>query len=327
MKRKIYWGLLMLEAAVCIVVSVMQVVRLDALTSVLAFPYEPLGNMLWALSVSGTLGNLIAIILYAAFSLLPVGYLLFIRKKRQWFQEDWLLVLASGMLFFVLYMMVNPGLLPSVLGIMAKSGMGKGFLGGILTSIFVGYFVLRALRYFREADGGKLAGYMTALLSILNFVFVFIICGGLFYHLVSGLSSLGGTSILGNNTGSQSGVVLSGFFLVLQFCVNALPYALDILVVTFGLRLLNAFMEDPFSEQTSIAGKGLSRICVNALIATVLATIGLNLLQLLFVSNLLVVNGSLVIPVFSLAFVLAALLLSNLLSQTKTLKDENDLYI
>jgi len=322
MKRKIYWGLLMLEAAVCIVISVLQVVRLDALTSVLAFPYEPLGNMLWALSVSGTFGNLIAIVLYAAISLLPVGYLLFIRKRRGWYPEDWLLVLASAMLFFVLYIMINPGLLPSILGMMAKSGMGKGFLGGVLSSIFVGYVVLRVLRYSKEADAGKLAVYLSALLSLLNFVFVFCIFGGLFSSLVSSLSSL-----LGNNADVQSGAGLSGLFLVLQFCVNALPYVLDILVITFGRHLLDAYVQDPFSERTTIAGKRLSRLCINALTATVLATVGFNLLQLLFASTLLVVNGKLVVPVFSLAFVLATLLLSNLLSGTKALKDENDLYI
>ena len=51
------------------------------------------------------------------------------------------------------------------------------------------------------------------------------------------------------------------------------------------------------------------------------------LLQFAFMKTLLVVNGSVQIPILSMAFVLAALLLAQYIKENKQLKDDNDMFI
>lgn len=321
MKRKTYWGLLALEAVACSV-FISQVIHSSALLSVFALPYSLIGDALWAMSSCGIIMSLLAIVIYVVLSLLPVGYLLAIRKKRAWYPEDWLLVLSSLLLFFVIFLMINTGYIPRMVGAMATGSIGKGILGNALNSVFVGYLVLRALRYYKEAKTKQLAKYLSVLLAILNAIFVLCIFGTLLNQLVINISSL-----LGGNTQGPSGIGVSCFFLILQYCVSALPYVLDIVVVTLGISLLKAFGENPYSENTHAASKKISQFCITALMTTVLASMGFNLMQLVFATTLLGMNSVLTIPVFSMAFVLATLFLTSLLSQTKELKEENELYI
>jgi len=98
-------------------------------------------------------------------------------------------------------------------------------------------------------------------------------------------------------------------------------------VVTSGQNLLSELSADRYSEQTAVCAVKLSRICGLALIITVLSTVGLNLLQLVFIRKLSVVSSSVNIPVFSVAFVLAALLLSQFIRENKQLKEDNDMFI
>jgi len=71
----------------------------------------------------------------------------------------------------------------------------------------------------------------------------------------------------------------------------------------------------------------MSKLCTAALITAVLLSIGVNLLTLLLAGSLRVLNISVQIPVLSVTFVLAALLLTRLVAENKQLKDDNDLYI
>ncbi|MCL2631922.1 MAG: hypothetical protein FWD45_02370 [Coriobacteriia bacterium] len=59
----------------------------------------------------------------------------------------------------------------------------------------------------------------------------------------------------------------------------------------------------------------------------ILTNVSFNLLQFLFVKSLVVTNGSVRIPIFSITFVLAALLLTRLTAESKQLKDDNDMFI
>jgi hypothetical protein len=116
-------------------------------------------------------------------------------------------------------------------------------------------------------------------------------------------------------------------FLGLQFAVDALPYLLDVLVVLAAVRLLEELSSDRYSPQSVKAAGELSRLCGKALAATVLSGIAFNLLQLLFAKELMVINTTLQIPVFSIAFVLGVLLVTRFIAENKQLKDTNDLFI
>ena len=160
------------------------------------------------------------------------------------------------------------------------------------------------------------------MLSLLNALFIYLIFGACFSGLLNSIAAL-----KMGNVGNEHLLGASYIFLVLQFIVDALPYAFNVLVVFAALRLLDEMRSDRYCSQTVAAAGQMSRVCAAALVTTVLANIGFNLLQLIFAKSLAVINSSVQIPVFSITFVLAALLLTRLVTENKQLKDDNDMFI
>jgi hypothetical protein len=322
MKQKILVVLLSIEALACVLFCILQTSFTAAFSAVMAFPFEQIGMGLRSLSLSSGLGNAVAIVVYFAASLLPITAALILRKKRRLCAEDGLLVLLSAVLFAVLYIMINPGVISTWTGGVAAQSIGKAILGGMAYSVLCGYFVLRILRLFFNGATEKLVCYMSVMFHLLTVLFVYLIFGAGFNGLLNSI-----TALQAGNVGNEHLLGASYFFLVLQFVVDTLPYAFNVLVVFAALRLLDEMRADRYSAETVAVARKISRICAASLVAMVLANVGFNLLQLLFAKSLTVINSSVQIPVFSITFVLAALLLTRLVTENKQLKDDNDMFI
>lgn len=322
MKRNLYLGLLAAEAAFCIAFAFVKVSFAGVFTTVMAFPFEQIGIALRVLSLSGVGGNAAAIALYTAVCISPVAVLLILRKRRKLFPEDGLLVLLSIVLFAVLYLMTNPGIIRSLTGGTAGLPVGKAILGGAAYSVLCGCFVLRLVRLFCQSGVARLARYMTILLGVAGAILVYMAFG-------SGLSGLMESveALRSGNTGSEGGLWVSYLILVFGYLTDMIPYLLDVVVVLSALRLLDAMRIDRYSEESAAAAECMSRLCVNALSATVFLGIAYNATQLFLMNALRVVNVTVSIPVFSIVFVLAALLLTRFVAENKRLKDENDAFI
>ncbi|MDR0952306.1 MAG: hypothetical protein LBM18_05225 [Oscillospiraceae bacterium] len=321
-RENIFRCFLILEAAVCVALCFVKASLSGAFTAVFAFPFEQIGLALRAISLSGALGNAAALALYILISLLPAGALLLLRKRRRLYVEDWLLAVLSAFLFAALYLMVNPVLIPQTFGKTASGALGKAILGGTAYSIIIGYLILRALRLFKAGTAQKLGRYLAIMLGVLNVLLVYMAFGGQFAALLDSIAAL-----RAGNVGTEDTLGPSYVFLALQYAVNALPYVLDVFVVFAAMKLLREFRRERYSEESVAAAERLSRFCVITLTATTLTNIGFNLLQLLFAGSLRMVNGSVQVPVFSILFVLAALLLTRFFIDGKALKDENDSFI
>ncbi len=212
--------------------------------------------------------------------------------------------------------MINPGRLP-------QSGpAGKLILGGAVYSLICCYCALRALRRFAQGDADRLMRYMSAMLCVLGALFVFLASGARLSALMEAIASL-----RAGNAGNEQLLGTSYWVLGCGFVADALPYALDIMVVFAALRLAEAFRADRYSPETAGAAERLSKICVKALTISVLVSAAYNLLQVLLMDSLHVINVTVSIPALSIAFVLAALLLARLIASAKALKDENDAFI
>lgn len=322
MKRKVFWGLLGIEAAICVLLRIMQASLASVFSTAMAFPFEQIGLLLRALSLSGGLGNAVAIAIYTAASLSPAALLFILRKKRKLYAEDGLLGLLSAVLFAVLYLMINPGIIGAMMGGAAGQPIAKAVLGGMAYSVLCGYLVLRALRLFFHGGVDKLARYMAVMLGLLGVIFVYLAFGAYFGGLLDSI-----TALQTGNVGNEHLLGASYAFLILQFMVDALPYALDILVVFAALGLLDELRTDRYSAEAVAATGRMSRLCTAALAVTVISSTSFNLLQLFFVKSLMVMNISVRIPVLSITFVLAALLLTRFIAENKQLKDDNDMFI
>ena len=322
MKDKIHVGVLAAEALVCVLFCILQTSFVGVFTTAMAFPFEQIGLALRLLSLSGVMGNALAVVLYTAICLSPLAVLLILQRKRKLYMEDGLLVLLSAVLFAVIYLMINPGFISSLNAGSVGQSIGKAVLGGTFYSVLVGYVILRVLRLFYDGVTNKLASYMSVMLVLLNILFVYLIFGAYFSALLGSISTL-----RAGNIGNEHLLGTTYVFLALQFIVNSLPYVFSILIIFAALRLLSEMRKDRFSDKTVAAAEWTSRICATALVATILASISFNLLQLLLVKSLFIINTSVQIPVFSIIFVLATLLFTRLITENKMLKDDNDLFV
>ena len=322
MKRRTFLILLGIEAVLCVVLSIIQVSFSGMFTAAMAFPFEQLGIALRGLSLPGGIGNIAAIVIYTAVSLIPAAGYLILAKKRKLHSEDGLLILLSAVLFAVLYLMINPGVINTFFGKVSELALSKAILGGTVYSVLCGYLILRVLNLCFGSGTEKLQKYMTILLRLLNALFVYVIFGACFSNLLDSI-----TALRAGNTGNEHLLGASYAFLVLQYAADALPYIFNVLVVFTGLRLLGEMQADRYSDESVEAAVKLSRLCGTALAATVLTNIAFNLLQVLFARLLMVINSSLQIPIPSVVFVLAVLLLSRFIAESKQLKDDNDMFI
>lgn len=292
-----------------------------AFAAAAAFPFEQLGLLLRALSLTGRFGNAAALALYAALCLLPVFLMLLCGNKRKLCAEDALLPLVSVLLFLTLYWMTNPGKL-SVLGFpLGQTEVAIGSMLGIcIYSVLAGYAVLRVLRL--AGDAGRMQRLLRALLMLTACVFVWAI----FYAGVGELSdSL--RALKEGNTGRPADLGPSAAFLVLGFLLDALAYVLDIVILFFAMRLVDEMQKDHYAQAAVNAAQTLARFCTRALAALMLANIGFNLAQLACAKWLFHIDSTLQLPVFSALFALAALLLARMTAENRTLKQDSDLII
>lgn len=309
------------EAVVCVVLYVGVAAAPSWLSAAAAFPFEQIGAGLRALSLSGAVGNAVAVVLYAVLSLLPVAGMIVLGRRGQLRGEDTLLAVLSLLLFYVLYGMVNPATLPGWQGL-NDPALAKMALGGAVYALLVSWLVLRLLRKIAGGEGTQIRRWLSTACRILAAVFVFAACGP---ELGTMLDRIAAVQV--GNTGAAEALGLSIGFEVLGYLADALPYLLDVVVLFAALDLLHQLAEDRFAEPAVAAAHRLSRTCVRCLAATVVVSLVYVLLQVICLGGLASLRVTVTFPVLSVGFTLVALLLAQLVGESKQLKDDNDLFI
>ena len=104
--------------------------------------------------------------------------------------------------------------------------------------------------------------------------------------------------------------------------MKATPFALDILIIFGGMKLLEVMKKDKYSEECVAAAEKLAKICIFSLVITMLSGLALNVLQVLLRNQLNDVNLVITIPVFSIMFALIVLLLAKYIRETQKVKQE-----
>ncbi len=122
MKNKLMTAALGAEAALCVLFSALG----GSADAVLSFPLAPMGGWLRRLSLSGSVGNGAATIIYVLVCLIPAALFLFRRMKGKWYPEDLLLLAASAALFYSLYLLINPALAEAQVHGGMSMGIGYG---------------------------------------------------------------------------------------------------------------------------------------------------------------------------------------------------------
>lgn len=309
----------------------------DALWSsgLTGFPFVQIGYGLRFLSLLGGPGNALAVVIYVAISALPLVYLVWLWKRRELFAEDCLLVVLSILTFFTLYYMVNPCLIPGIADFLWSDGGAfyQSLYSGTIYGLLFCYAILRVVRLLKEVQKEALQKYLAILLRVLAVVFVYLAIGACVQNLLAEIENLrAGNTMLVEGWNPFAGLVYSGLevsyaFLVLRCLANMAPFLLDVAVTLAALHLLTVMEKDRYSEESIRASEKLSSLCVTSLSVTVILSAVMNLLQIMFLGELHTVHINVYVPLLSVAFVLAVLLLNRLMGENKALKEDNDLFI
>lgn len=277
-------------------------------------PFQMVGNGLRELSLSGKVGNMAAICIYGIICLLPVIPLF----RKKWAREDWLLLLGSGALFYVLYLMINPALMPQQM----NRDMGSALLSGTVYSIFISWGILKLLH--KEDMLGKSGGYKAIRLLLGACAVIYIVQG---YGIGTGELKTAVETVHSGNTMPGQNLLPTDCFLLLSFAVQALEYTLDACLMIHGINLIQELEADPYSEGCVSTAERFSKKARTYLTVILLSNITLNVAQVLLASMLYRIDTTVRIPVFSTALCLGSMALAKLLGQGKEIKEENDLYI
>jgi hypothetical protein len=302
-----------LAAALLLLVLGAEALGLEGSISLLCLPFVLCARGLRWLSLSGSAGNILAIILLILLGLTPL--LLKIRKK--WAPVDLLLVLCCGAIWAAEYYLINPGLLPITL----SGNLGQLTLCGIVYEFLLCWAVIRLLKNTHIMDTRN---YLQALK-----IFLWLCAGSCCLSGILCFTSLPNAFRTLQETNTMPGLKLGHtyFFMTLSRAVSALEYGLDGLVLFLGAGLLKVLEKGPYTEEAVSAAEKVSVWCRRSLLAILLSHTGLNLAQTIFASRLHQMSAEFRFPLLSLAIVFAMLALSGLLKKGQQLQEDNDLFI
>ncbi len=321
MRRKLTI-ILAVESLILIVFCIIRPFNAHPFTRIMAFPFEQLGMVLRKISLYSSIGNIISIIIYSLICLLPGIYLAFRLFKSRAHAEDGLLALLSLLLFFVIYMMINPADIAKHFGASELLEANKAFLGVVVYSIIAGYIFLRVMRIFANSETNAILRYLTLLLAVISIVLTYGLFGSGLMGLISTFQQLAA-----DNIGAGQSLYLSYLFLILQYIVNVLPLVLGIFIIYAGLELIEEFKKDPYSQEMVTSVRKTGQFCRSTATVIILSQISINLLQLILGSRVRSAHYTLSIPLISVVFVLIAMLLANYFEQARQLKSDNEMFI
>lgn len=324
MKRKMYGAILVAEAIICVGLAFLRIRPGQVYWEAISFPFEQAGAVLRRMSLSGAAGNVAAVSIYTGIGLGPALYWLkrLLGKRSGW--EDCLLALLSVLLFWGLYLYINPALFYDRMPLQGMAEGGRLMVSACIWAVLAGYTALRMLRGFSAGERGKnKIRQLIFLLRCVGAILVFELC---FLGADSGIEELIG--LKASNTGAvESRLLVSELMIGLHILGDALAAGLELWMVFSGEKLLEALAADRFGQEAERCAHRLYGVCRLTVYVSVIYSICFNLLQLLLSRSLLSANYRVQIPVGRIALTLAVMLAVGYLAEGRRLKQENDLFI
>lgn len=298
MKIRKYSFLLFVEAVITLIFTKGMNVKTESIFDILSFPLQKIADFLGYLSLKSSIGNVIAIIIFTLFCLVPVFILLLKVKRKTFVKTDSLLVLLSVVLFTVVYLLMNPS--------------EMGFLGYVndtstvtfsFWSLLASYIILKLVETIKKSSTVRSELLFDLMIKIIGACFVFELCSMEITKTEVWIVSL------------------------VAFVVSALPSFFGILIVFSCLRVVSYFALDRYSDNTICSIEKLSSLCIISLKTSAIVTALYAVIQLRFISELSDINFSINIPIVPLCFILLTLIITGFLKESKELKEDNDSFI
>lgn len=286
-----------------------------------SFPFAQIGQLLRALSLSGTFGNIAAFILYIGLGALPLLFAAVNLKKGTAKAEDWLLAVISGFAFYMLYIMINPGTLSRIPGFF-NADVGRATLGGAFYSLLIGYSVIKLLRKSDSAGTESLIKILRLLFAVAVVILVFAIS-----YIGIGDVKARFSAIQTGNTDPMAQIGFTYIFVLLRYALTQLPAVMEIGIFLLAMRLCGHLNADRYGEEAITSAKKLAAFSKKTVIAIMLSTVVLNLAQIVCATSLVSLDFLTVLPVDSIIVALTAMLLTRFFTASRALAKDNQLFI
>ena len=134
--------------------------------TIITFPFVQIADGLRYLSLSGIAGNIVAVILYATFCLIPMIFFVIKWVKHKLSYIDGLLPIATILMFIVMYQLINPALINNVVATKALPCI-------TLYSVICTYLILKLIKLFQGKAIEKLCVYLNSLLWVVNILLAY----------------------------------------------------------------------------------------------------------------------------------------------------------
>lgn len=332
---------LLLEGVVSIGLAyfIFYLVKPDYLLELLYKPFEWIGNGLRWLSLSSSLGNAVAIILYAVISVSPLLYLLVRWRKKRMTKADVLLPIISVYTFYLLYHFINPGLMlqKTIQNIPGASLLPaiKYSYAVIFYSLSFAYLMLRVLgglvTDIAEDRLQYLCKRLQAVLLAVSGLYVFF--AGCFntYEMLADLSNRAPVHtnfpVDGSLLMQQGNSLTNQLMVVITYLHQCFPVIFTVLILLSGIKLLSAMITHHMDEEEARAALRLSSVSRWTVYLTLLGDLLYNTVQFLLSSHLNDTNFTLNITLLPLVVAIFAMILSSYFKETKELQEENEMII
>lgn len=325
-----------------------------SLLYILLLPLILIGDGLRALSLSSAIGNIASIIFYVILSLLPLFPLLIhIIKGKKLLKSDVLLVLISACTFAVLYLFINPQIIPSLFNSPIPSDKSlidseKVLIAVAYLSIWAAFLALWLLRAYKKDN---LISNIEKLLYAFAVICIVSVCYTNFSELIIQITktyAAGSTGLSDATLSSSSGTApVADTFLawirfgspsvtppaadvllaLIRFAASVLPTLLLLKIFLPAEKLLQSIRRDPHAQESA----GLAAQIVSGAKMSIYFFVGCtavnNVLQLLLAKYASNIDMNLYFPIYQLILALSMLLLANFLAGDHKLYKENQLFI
>lgn len=281
--------------------------------NILSLPFTLMGDGLRRLSLSGTGGNIAALIIYALLALSPLTF----KLRRKWSREDWLLPLCSALLLYVLYYTVNPTLRPSVL----QNSMGDLILSGVVYSTLLSWAVIKLILHCDSMNSTKLLRTLRRFLIVCTALFLCALAVG-FSNCQTEIDAIAAA-----NTAPGLNLSTTFVFVYLSYAATALEYILTVSLLLLAAKLVRELETDAYSPSCTLAAQKIALWSRRSLITVTLSALALQVAQLMFAARLHNIAVNFRLPIIGIVISFALLALSRLLCQTREIKNDNDLFI
>lgn len=313
--------ILVFEVIACILLCAFSD-TLNVEISILAFPFKQIGNVLRALSIVGAFGNIAAWILYLVICMCPLALLAIKVIKRRFKLEDILLGVLSGVLFPIIYFLINSKSYLADMVIPVEVDSLAFVWGAMIYSVIVGYVVIKAIRKFKAAGKEKLKGYLSVLLFATNVVLVYTIFGRGLSEVIEKWNQL---QLMEYNVDVD--VLTTKVFLIFKYAIDVILNVMVIGIIVIVQNGIGAIDIDNLTDSTVKRVRGISKLCFITIVCHIVLYLIYNMLQFAFMKQLYSIEGVVSVPLMMIIVMMIFMVIVEYMIDIKRIKDENDMFI